>query len=135
MYLKNIIAAFLIILIIGCRPYKIKNIHFKSEIIKLNAKVDSIDSTANQYVYYISNDTLKAYFHKSKICKTTYSHPLELNKIYLLSVKTDAFLTYRYKTVGDTYLYVEDKRFGEGNVRQILLDCLNICGKTINIEQ
>ncbi len=135
MFLKNFLTVILLFLIIGCSSYKIKNIYFKSETIKLNAKIDSIDSTEHYYVYYISNDTLKAYFSKPKLCSNSFKTSLELNRTYSLKVKTDANTTYRFKiNMGDD-LYVEDRFFESDEPRLILDDCFNICGNTINIDQ
>lgn len=123
------------ILLLGCRPYKIKNIYFKSETIELNAKVDSIDSTDNHYIYFISNDTIKAYFSKPKICKSPLKFSLKLNKFYTLKVKTDANIMYRFKTHMGDDLYVEDRFFESEEPRLILDDCFNICGKTIENDE
>ncbi|ANF49264.1 hypothetical protein A0O34_01240 [Chryseobacterium glaciei] len=118
-------------MIIACNSYKVKNIHFKSETIKLDAKIDSIDSTANYYLYFIKNDTLNAYFSKLKLCTNSYKTNTEIKKIYSLTVKTDATKTYRYKNQGNYYVYVDDTFSNTDESILELVDCLNICGKTI----
>ncbi|MFC6267860.1 hypothetical protein [Frigoriflavimonas asaccharolytica] len=129
---KNLLAVIILFLLINCATYKVKEIHFKSETIELNATLDKIDSTENDYVYFIKNDTIKAYFSKEKICQSYFKKKLDTGKTYKFIVKTDANLTYRYKTLGDTLLYIEGEFFGEEEPRLILIDCLNICGKTID---
>ncbi|MFP3593743.1 hypothetical protein [Chryseobacterium sp. SIMBA_038] len=131
MYLKNLLALLFISLIIACTPYKIKNIHFKSETITLNAKIDSIDSTANYYLYFIKNDTLNAYFSKPKLCTNSYKTNIEIKKTYSLTVKTDAAKTYRYKNQGNYDVYVDDTFSNTDESILELVDCLNIYGKTI----
>lgn len=129
---KNLLAVSIIFLVINCKSYKVKEIHFTSETIELNATLDKIDSTENKYVYFIKNDTLKAYFSKEKHCKNLFKKKLDTGQTYKFIVKTDANLTYRYRTQGDTRLYIEGEFFGEEEPRLILTDCLNICGKTID---
>ena len=109
-----------------------KEIHFKSETIELNATLDKIDSTERNYVYFIKNDTIKAYFSKEKICQNSFKKNLDTGQTYKFIVKTDANLMYRYRTQGGDALPVEDDYFGEEEPRLILTDCLNICGKTID---
>ena len=117
---------------IACKSYKVKEIHFKSETIGINATLDKIDSTENNYVYFIKNDTMKAYFSKPKYCGNLFVKTLTTGNAFHFIVKTDANLTYRYKTQGGDILPVEDDYFGEEEPRLILTDCLNICGKTID---
>lgn len=129
---KNLLIVPVILLLMNCNSYKVKNIHFKSETIELIAKLEKIDSTEHQYVYFIKNDTMKAYFSKEKICKYYHKKKLDTGKTYKFTVRTDANLTYRYKTSGDTSLYIESEFFGEDEPRLIFTDCLNICGNTID---
>lgn len=131
MYFKNVLALSFILFIVTCNSYKVKKIHFKSETIKINAKIDSIDSTANYYLYFIKNDTLNAYFSKPKLCNNSYKNTIEIKKTYSLIVKTDATTTYRYKNQGNYDVYIDDTFSNTDESILELVDCLNICGKTI----
>ena len=132
MICKNLLVFSILFLLINCKSYKVKEIHFKSDTIKLKAQLEKIDSTENNYVYFIKNDTIKAYFSKEKHCGNLYKKSLIIGKTYQFIVKTDANLLYRYRTQGGDIFPVEDDYFGGDEPRLILTDCLNICGKTID---
>ncbi|WBV60549.1 hypothetical protein PFY12_00170 [Chryseobacterium camelliae] len=58
-----------------------------------------------------------------------------MGKFYLLTIKTDAANTYEYLTRGGSLFPVEDKYFEYENNVLFLVDCLNICGKTIDCKE
>jgi hypothetical protein len=120
------------LLLVSCKPYVIKEVHFRSETIKIIGEINKIDSTDNQYVFLIKNDTLNAVFSKPKLCGKPFNSNINLGKLYSLVLKTDAANTYEYLTRGGSLFPVEDKYFEYENNVLFLVDCLNICGKTID---
>jgi hypothetical protein len=123
------------LLLVSCKPYVIKEVHFRSETRKIIGEINKIDSTDNQYVFLIKNDTLNAVFSKPKLCGKPFNSNINLGKLYSLVLKTDAANTYEYLTRGGSLFPVEDKYFEYENNVLFLVDCLNICGKTIDCKE
>lgn len=132
---KLISILFVVLFLIACKSYHIRDVHFRSETIKIVAEINKIDSTDNNYVFLIKNDTLNAVFSKPKYCDQPFKSNIILGKLYLLTIKTDAANTYEYLTRGGSLFPVEDKYFEYENNVLFLVDCLNICGKTIDCKE
>lgn len=63
------ISLIIVLTLVSCKAYKIKNVYFKSETLKVNSKIVRIDSTENDYVYFLKNDTMQAYFTNTIMLK------------------------------------------------------------------
>ncbi len=132
---KLISILFIILFLISCKSYHIRDVHFRSETIKIVAEINKIDSTDTKYVFLIKNDTLNAVFSNPKSCYKSFNSNIILGKFYLLTIKTDAANTYEYLTRGGNLFPVDDKYFEYENNVLFLVDCLNICGKTIDCKE
>jgi len=123
-------------IVVSCKSYKVKNVYFKSETKTVNTKITRIDSTENNYVYFLKNDTMNAFFTKSIQCKQVFKSIIDTTKNYQLTVKTDANYNYLSKTYSEVY-YQDgiDTTFNYRDYRLILLDSPDICGKTIDCKE
>lgn len=123
-------------MLISCKAYKIKNVYFKSETKKINAQITRIDSTENDYVYFLKNDTMNAFFTKSILCKKIFKSIIDTTKNYQLTVKTDANYNYLSKTYNEVYYHAGiHTTFNYRDYRLILLDSPDICGKTVDCKE
>lgn len=130
------ISFIIIIIFVSCKSYKIKNVYFKSETKTVNTKITRIDSTENDYVYFLKNDTMNAFFTKSILCKQVFKSIIDTTKNYQLAVKTDANYNYLSKTYSEVYYHEGiDTTFNYRDYRLILLDSPDICGKTIDCKE
>lgn len=120
------------VLIISCKSYMVKEVHFRDETKILKATIEKIDSSKNYYIYLLKDDTLNAVFSKPKICaQKTLGSNIILGRQYSLLVKTKASEMYEYLTRGQSLFPIEDEYFEYEEKVLFIEDCLNICGKTI----
>lgn len=123
-------------MLVSCKSYKIKNVYFKSETKTVNAKVIRIDSTENDYVYFLKNDTMNAFFTKSILCKQIFKSIIDTTKNYQLNIKIDANYNYLSKTYSEIYYHEgTDTTFNYKDYRLIILDSPDICGKNVNCKE
>lgn len=123
-------------MLVSCKAYKIKNVYFKSETLKVNSKIVRIDSTENDYVYFLKNDTMQAYFTKPIKCDKQFTHIIDTVKNYRLTIKTDAEYNYYSKTRNMYYfLNKSSDTFNYDDYKLILLDSPEICGKTVDCKE
>lgn len=130
------ISLILILMLASCKSYKIKNVYFKSEILSVNSKITRIDSTKDDYVYFLKNDTMKAFFTKKKECNDSFKTTIDTLKNYNLTIKTDATYNYYLKT-RDMFYFLDrtSETFNYDDYRLILLDSPDICGKTVYCKE
>lgn len=130
------ISLILILMLASCKAYKIKNVYFKSEILSVNSKITRIDSTKDDYVYFLKNDTMKAFFTKKKECNDSFKTTIDTLKNYNLTIKTDATYNYYLKT-RDMFYFLDrtSETFNYDDYRLILLDSPDICGKTVYCKE
>jgi len=134
--MNKFIVVLLSLVFLSCKSYLVKNVYFKSETIDVKAKITRIDSTGNDYVYFLKNDTMKAFFTKSKLCTEEMKSLIDTAKNYQLRVKTDATYNYLSKTYSEVYFYEGiDTIFNYRDYRLILLDSPDICGKTVGCKE
>ncbi|MBD8081350.1 hypothetical protein [Chryseobacterium caseinilyticum] len=134
--MKKFILFLIPLLFLSCKSYVVKNVNFISETLVVYAKISRIDSTGNDYVYFLKNDTMKAFFTKSKFCTEEMRSVIDTAQIYQLKVKTDAKFNYLSKTYGEVYFHEGiDTIFNYRDYRLILLDSPDICGKTIRCKE
>lgn len=125
-----------ILFLVSCKSYKIKNVYFKSETLNVNAKITRVDSTDNDYVYFLKNDTLQAFFTKKKECNEAFTIVIDTLKNYNLTIKADATYNYYSKTRDIKYfLDRTSETFNYDDYNLILLDSPDICGKTVNCKE
>lgn len=121
---------------VSCKSYKIKNVYFKSETLNVDTRIIRIDSTENDYVYFLKNDTMNAFFTKSTQCKQVFKSIIDTAKNYQLIIKTDANNNYLSKTYSEVYYHEGiDTTFNYRDYRLILLDSPDICGQTVNCKE
>lgn len=121
---------------VSCKSYKIKNVYFKSETLNVDTRIIRIDSTENDYVYFLKNDTMNAFFTKSIQCKQVFKSIIDTAKNYQLIIKTDANNNYLSKTYSEVYYHEGiDTTFNYRDYRLILLDSPDICGQTVNCKE
>lgn len=125
-----------LLFLVSCKSYKIKNVYFKSETLNIDAKITRIDSTGNDYVYFLKNDTLQAFFTKKKECNEAFKIVIDTLENYNLTIKTDATYNYYSKTRNIKYfLDRTNETFNYDDYNLILLDSPDICGKTVNCKE
>lgn len=132
---KYFTLVFLFLLIISCKSYKIKNVYFKSETLNIDTKIVKIDSTDNNYVYFLRNDTMQAYFTKNKSCLKYFKTSIDTAKNYKLLIKTDANFNYLSKTYSHTNFAENNDTFNYEDYRLILFDSPDVCGKTVDCKE
>lgn len=134
--LKSFFVTLAILLLFSCKSYRIKNVYFKSETLSLDAKITRIDSTGNDYVYFLKNDTLQAFFTKKKECNDSFKKAIDTTINYNLTIKTDAAYNY-YSKARDIGYFLDrtSETFNYDNYRLILLDSPDICGKNIDCHE
>ncbi|WP_265429683.1 hypothetical protein [Chryseobacterium sp. YIM B08800] len=126
----------IVLMFVSCKAYKIKNVYFKSETLKVNSKIVRIDSTENDYVYFLKNDTMQAFFTKAKSCLKNFETLIDTTKKYQLTVQSDAKFNYLSKTYSEVYYHEGiDTSFNYKDYRLILLDSPDICGKTVDCKE
>ncbi|MBD3906352.1 hypothetical protein NAL32_16830 [Chryseobacterium sp. Ch-15] len=126
----------IVLMLVSCKAYKIKNVYFKSETLKVNSKIVRIDSTENDYVYFLKNDTMQAFFTKAKSCLKNFETLIDTTKKYQLTVQSDAKFNYLSKTYSEVYYHDGiDTSFNYKDYRLILLDSPDICGKTVDCKE
>lgn len=134
--MRKYVYLIIVLLLISCKSYKIKNVYFKSETLSLDAKITRIDSTGNDYVYFLKNDTLQAFFTKKKECNDAFKKAIDTTINYNLTIKTDATYNYYSKSRDITYfLDRTSETFKYDDYRLILLDSPDICGQTVNCKE
>lgn len=123
-------------MLVSCKAYKVKNVYFKSETLKVNSKIVKIDSTENNYVYFLKNDTMQAFFTKARSCLKNFETLIDTTKKYQLTVQSDAKFNYLSKTYSEVYYHEGiDTSFNYKDYRLILLDSPDICGKTVDCKE
>lgn len=123
-------------MLVSCKAYKIKNVYFKSETLKVNLKIIRIDSTENDYVYFLKNDTMQAFFTKPIKCDKQFTRIIDTTKNYQLTIQSDANFNYLSKTYSEVYYHEGiDTSFNYKDYRLILLDSPDICGKTVDCKE
>lgn len=126
----------IIFIVSACKSYRVKNVYFKSETKNVIAKIVKIDSLENEYVYFLKNDTMNAFFTKSIQCKQIFKSKIDTAKNYQLTVETDANYNYLSKTYSEVYYHEgTDTTFNYKDYRLILLDSPDLCGKTVNCKE
>jgi len=130
------ISLIIVLTLVSCKAYKIKNVYFKSETLKVNSKIVRIDSTENDYVYFLKNDTMQAYFTNTKLCLKTFETLIDTTKNYQLTVEIDANYNYLSKTSSEVYYHEGiDTTFNYRDYHLILLNSPTICGKTVDCKE
>lgn len=130
------ISLIIVLTLVSCKAYKIKNVYFKSETLKVNSKIVRIDSTENDYVYFLKNDTMQAYFTNTKSCLKTFETLIDTTKNYQLTVEIDANYNYLSKTSSEVYYHEGiDTTFNYRDYHLILLNSPTICGKTVDCKE
>ncbi|KIC64119.1 hypothetical protein [Chryseobacterium taiwanense] len=133
---RLIILVLVFFIVVSCKSYRIKNVYFKSETLNVDTRITRIDSTGNDYVYFLKNDTLQAYFTKPKQCDKVFNTVIDTTRNYNLTIKTDAKYNYDSKTRDMSYFLDRNSdTFNYEDFRLILLDSPDICGQTVNCKE